>query len=337
MNDIELGNPERFGWLWLVAAQWVLVVLAAAANRRARRRFASANLIGQLFRTGADRRRVLATILSSATLALLVVCIVDIRWGKIQREVPQKGIEIMFALDVSRSMLAEDVSPNRLDRAKQMIRDTLDELVGDRVGLTIFAGDAKQQIPLTKHYDDFKQALDEVGPGMLSRGGSRLGIAIESAADGFLEKTTDHKAIVLITDGEDQQSEPMKAAISAKQDLGVRIFTIGLGDSMQGARIPLKEDGRPSFLQHEGQQVWSRLDGEILAKVATETGGAYIPAGTKRVSMADVYHGYIANVPQTEFETARIDSFEARFQWFLAPALMLLVADLLLVPTRPSM
>jgi Ca-activated chloride channel family protein len=216
-----------------------------------------------------------------------------------------------------------------------MIKDTIDEMAGDRVGLVLFAGEARQKIPLTSHYDDFIQALDDVGPDDLRRGGSRLGDAVTTAADAFLDQTSDHKAIVLLTDGEDQESEPVEAARTAHQEQGVRIFTIGLGDFRQGARIPVQTREQTGYLQHQGQQVWSKLNGEILAQVATATQGAYIPAGTKQVDMADVYHGYIASVEQKEFATAKIDRYEARYQWFLAPALLLLLAEIAITSWPP--
>jgi Ca-activated chloride channel homolog len=269
---------------------------------------------------------------------LMVLALIDIRWGKVWREVPQKGIEVVFLLDVSRSMLAEDVAPNRLERAKQQIKDTVDEMSGDRVGLVVFAGEAKQQIPLTTHYDDFKQALDEVGPQNVRRGGSRLGDAIETASHSFLSKSNAHKAIIIFTDGEDQESNPIEAAQRAHESTGARIFTIGLGDIAQGARIPIAGDSRKTFLTHDGQQVWSKQNGDILRQIATATEGAYIPAGTKQVDMADVYHSYIERIEQAKFETARVNQYEARFQWFLAPALLLLLLEIAITtwPARRS-
>lgn len=326
MNEIEIGNASHLNWLWLAMFVAALSVFSLLWNRHALLKFATPNLIRSIF---VSRRWqwVSSTLLALATILLLVVCLIDIRWGQVQREVPQKGIEVIFVLDVSRSMLAEDVAPNRLERAKQMIKDTIEEMAGDRIGLTIFAGDVRRKIPMTSHYDDFKQNLDEVSPSDISRGGSKLGDAITIGAEGFLTKTNDHKAMVLLTDGEDQESKPIEAARQVKADLGVRIFTIGLGDLDEGARIPIESTG--GFLQHQGEQVWSRLNGEVLTQVATETGGAYIPAGTKQVNMAEIYHGFIANVEEKEFQTAKINQFEARFQWFLAPALLLLVLQIL--------
>ena len=336
--DIQIGNLSQLGWLWLVALCLAACVFAAAARRRARTKFATANLIGRVLPPYRTFRRAVGTTLLTAAMAMMVLALVDVRWGKVWRDVPQNGIEVMFVLDVSRSMLAEDAAPNRLERARQQIKDTVDEMAGDRVGLVVFAGDVNQQIPLTTHYDDFKQSLDEVGPHNVRRGGSRLGDAIEAASHAFLTKSDAHKAMVVFTDGEDQESEPVAAARKAHAETGVRIFTVGLGDMDQGARIPVKSANRSGYLEHDGQLVWSKLHGDILRQVATETDGAYVPAGTKQVNMSDVYHSYIAGVEQTEFETARINLYEARFQWFLVPALVLLLLEIALTtwPARQS-
>jgi Ca-activated chloride channel family protein len=338
MADIQIGNPTQIEWLWLIAVCLGAVVLAVVAQRRARARFATANLVGRVLPKAQKLRRSAGTALVIGAMLLLVLALMDIRWGKVWRDVPQKGIEVVFVLDVSRSMLADDAAPNRLERAKQQIKDTVDEMAGDRVGLVVFAGDVKQQIPLTTHYDDFKQRLDEVGPHNVRRGGSRLGDAIEAASKAFLTKSNAHKAMVIFTDGEDQESEPLAAARKAHEETGVRIFTVGLGDMDRGARVPLESNNQSGYLVHDGEQVWSKLDGKLLRQVATETDGAYVPAGTKQVNMADVYHGYIAGVEQTEFDTAKINGYEARYQWFLLPALVLLLAEVVLTtwPARDA-
>jgi len=328
--NIQFGNLSQLNWLWLVALCVAAAAMAAVAQRRARTRFATANLIRRVLPPARALRRTVGMALVTGALAMMVLALVDIRWGKVWRDVPQRGIEVMFVLDVSRSMQAEDASPNRLQRAKQQIKDTVDEMAGDRVGLVVFAGDVKQQIPLTTHYDDFKQSLDEVGPHNVRRGGSRLGNAIDAASHAFLTKSNAHKAMVIFTDGEDQESDPIDAARRAHEETGIRIFTVGLGDMDQGARIPIQSDDHREYLQHDGQQVWSKLHGETLRQVAAETDGAYVPAGTKQVNMADVYHRYIADVEQQEFETARINQYEARFQWFLGLGLVLLLVEIVL-------
>lgn len=328
--DIQIGNPHNIWLLVVIAAGVVATAYAIVARRRAAGHFSTA--ASRRSHTSA-RRHWLSAVLLAACLALLAVGMLDVRWGRTWREVPQKGIEVMFVLDVSRSMLAEDASPNRLTRAKQQIKDMLDEMAGDRVGLVVFAGDTRQVVPLTSHYEDFKQTLDSVGPHSVRHGGSRLGDAITAAANGFLSKTNEHKAIVIFADGEDQESHPVETAKALYADKGIRIFTVGLGDMDHGARIPESESRRGGFVEYKGQQVWSKMNGQTLRQIATETHGAYIPAGTKRVNMGDVYHGYVANVEQKEFETAKINAYIPRFQWFAAPALALLLLEVF-VSTR---
>ncbi len=329
----EIGNRTNLLLLLAAVLALGLALYAQLCRRAAAKRFAAAESLAGLGWRSGSWRLWFAPWLSAAGLALLALALADIRYGKSWREVPQKGIEVMFLLDVSRSMLAEDVAPNRLARAKQQIRDLIDEMVGDRIGLVVFAGDAKQVVPLTSHYDDFVQTLDTVNPVSVLRGGSKLGEAIRVGSEGFMEKTNDHKAMVIFTDGEDQESDPLEAARTAFEEQGIRIFAIGLGDLEQGARIPAggqRSEPTPIYVQHEGQTVWSKLNGQILSEIATSTGGAYIPAGTKRVDMQGVYQGYIASVEQTEFQTARINAFTPRFQWFALPALLCFVAEFLL-------
>ena len=333
--DIQIGNPNSIWLLAVVAAGLLLTGYAIVARRRAASKFATVKNRKRLIPAGSRFRNMLSSILVATSLILMTVAVMDIRWDKTWREVPQKGIEVMFALDVSRSMLAEDASPNRLERSKQQIKDMVSEMAGDRVGLVCFAGDTRQTVPLTSHYEDFKQTLDSVGPHTVRTGGSKLGDAIQAAANGFISKTNDHKAIVVFTDGEDQESDPVGVAKKLRADQGVRVFTVGLGDMDQGARIPDAESQRGGFVQHGGQQVWSKMNGQILKQIATETDGAYIPAGTKRVNMGDVYHDYVANVEQTEFETAKINAYVARFQWFAVPALALLLLEVF-VSTRQT-
>jgi len=325
--DMQVGNPGNIWLLAVVAGGLLLSGYAILARRRAALKFATARLRSQILPPGTRTRYWMSAILIAVSMTFLCLAMMDIRWGKTWREVPQKGIEVMFVLDVSRSMLAEDVTPNRLSRAKQQIKDMIDEMAGDRVGLVVFAGDTRQSVPLTSHYEDFRQTLDSVGPHSVRTGGSRLGDAINAAANGFISKTNDHKAIVVFTDGEDQESQPVEVAKKVHAEQGIRIFTVGLGDMDQGARIPETDDRRGGFVQYEGQQVWSKMNGQTLSQIATETDGAYIPAGTRRVNMSDVYHGYVANVEQTEFETAKINAYIARFQWFAAPSLALLLLE----------
>jgi len=337
-NETQIGNPGAAWWMTAAIFIGFSVLLAAWFRRRARARFATAERLDDFFRRSSffGLHPVVAAFTSASiatvSVALLAIALMDVRWGKTEQEIPQTGIEILFLLDVSRSMLAEDVAPNRLQRAKQMIRDMVGRMAGDRVGLVVFAGESRQTIPLTNHYEDFNQMLDEVGPGSVRRGGSRLGDAIDAADRAFLNKTSAQRVVVVLTDGEDQESEPVKVAKRMHDELKTRIFTIGLGDMNSGARIPDVDLQRPDhesgrYVKYRGEAVWSKMNGEILREIAQVTDGIYIPAGTKQVDMAEVYDRYIAGMETTEFASAKVDSYVARFQWFALPALVLLLID----------
>jgi len=327
------GQLANLNWLWWVGIVLTIVVVATVRHYRASLSFASADLLRQIAPMNWTLR-IASLVLSMLALVAIVIALVDIRWGRVWRDVPQRGIEVMFVLDVSRSMLAEDTAPNRLERSKQYIKDLIEQMAGDRIGLVLFAGDVKRQMPLTNHYGDFVSGLDEIGPHNIDRGGSNLGEAIEVAADAFLEKTSEHRAIVLFTDGEYHESEPIEAAKKALTEHGTRIFTIGIGDSGSGSQIPNPSRRGGEFLKHSGQAVVSRLNDSVLEQIALTTDGAYIPAGTKQVDMAAVYHQFIANIEQRDFESARVNSYVPRYQWFLGFALLMLLADILLSALR---
>ena len=324
-QSIEVGNPE-FAWL-LAFALVIIAMLAWAGFGRSQALKSFGSQSTSLHDSARSTRMYLSGILLVATTTLLTIALVDLRWGKSSYEVPQKGLEVVFALDVSRSMLAQDAAPNRLIRAKQQVKDLVAEMAGDRIGLVAFAGDAQQVVPLTNHYDDFEIKLDSIGPHTVPVGGSRLSVAIKAAADSFIGKTDGNRTIVLFTDGEDQESDPVQLARQLHDEQGIRIFTIGLGDMDQGARIPNQSSPDGSFVEFQGQQVWSKLNGQILKQIATETEAAYIPAGTKRVNMSEIYYRYIDNVEKTQFESAKIDAYTPRFQWFAGAAFVCLLLE----------
>ena len=205
-------------------------------------RFATANLVGHLMPWVSPGRQQVRAGLVLAAVGLLVVALAGPRWGEKETEVYRRGVDIMVVLDVSRSMLADDCRPNRLAKAKQNIRDLLEVLPGDRVGLVSFAGRAALSCPLTPNYGWFRMALDEVSTESVPRGGSNLAEAIRLAARKLGERPGSHKAILLITDGEDQDSDPVFAARYALEDQEVRTFAIGLGDGSIGRRIPVETE-----------------------------------------------------------------------------------------------
>lgn len=338
MPEAMINNSMWLNLLWVVAGLVVLVGVGFTMRRRAMRLFAGSAMLRQLAPQVSDRRRYFKAGFVLVGLIALVLALIDPRWGREWRELPQRGVDVIFVLDVSRSMLADDASPNRLDRAKRFIGDMVDAMDGDRVGLVTYAGSVSQRVPLTNNYQDFMLALDEVGPHSVPRGGSLLGEAIGVASERFLDQAADHKAIVVISDGEDQGSDPVSVAEAVFSDKGIRVYTVGIGDPDQGSRIPIRtvayRPGETRYMQYDGQDVVTRMDGQTLEQIAMVGGGAYIPAETMSVDMGTVYHTHLTGIAQRDFESTRVNTYIPRFQWFAAAALILLVLDTLVSDRR---
>ncbi|MCP4510634.1 MAG: VWA domain-containing protein, partial [Fuerstiella sp.] len=250
------------------------------------------------------------------------------RFGFDLKEISSRGVDLFVLLDVSRSMLAEDVKPNRLERAKSDILDLLHKLEGDRVGLIVFAGAPVVQVPLTTDQGFFKIALDDVDSDSAPRGGTLIGDAIRKALESMEARSDRDQAIVLITDGGDQDSFPAEAAKQAAER-NVRIITVGLGDVSEGARIPQRaESGGLSFVQHEGQEVWSRMDESLLEQMATTTQGAYVPAQTLSYDLGQIYDDQLAKLTQGDISTEQRKRYREQFQMFAIPAFLLLLLDM---------
>ena len=276
-----------------------------------------------------DTTRVwLKAVLVMTAVTLLIVAIARPRFGFDLKEISSRGVDLFVLLDVSRSMLAEDVKPNRLERAKSDILDLLKKLEGDRVGLIVFAGAPVVQVPLTTDQGFFKIALEDVDSDSAPRGGTLIGDAIRKALESMEARSDRDQAIVLITDGGDQDSFPAEAAKQAAER-NVRIIAVGLGDVAEGARIPQRaESGGLTFVQHEGQEVWSKMDESLLEQMATTTQGAYVPAQTLSYDLGQIYDDQLAKLTQGDISTEQRKRYREQFQMFAIPAFLLLLIDL---------
>ncbi len=327
---------ERPGWLWpgligvLLAAAFY--VYRFAQKRRALTRFATANLFAQLMPTVSPSRQVIKAGLTVAAMLCIGSAAMGPRWGMAEKTVRLSGIDVMIALDVSRSMLAEDAGESRLERAKQDIRDLLAVLEGDQVGLVTFAGKAVLKCALTPDYGFYRLVLDEVGTHSAPVGGTLIGDAVRLAADHFDDRIKKHKVILVITDGEDHESYPIDAARDAYEQRGIRVCTIGIGDPAQGRPIPIKKDGRFVNLTHDGQVVRSKMNPKVLREMAAVGGGIYVDAGLRAIELDTIYQDIIAKMDKErrEYEATRIERGQA-WQWLFAlTALVLLFAEALL-------
>ncbi|MBG83013.1 MAG: hypothetical protein CMJ40_00535 [Phycisphaerae bacterium] len=325
--DIQFNNLDNVFWLWAVLAAGIVLILAARLRTRSLNRFAGRRMAEALTASSSPTRRRLRPWLLLATLVLLVGGLIDPRWGVRYQELQRRGVDVFFVLDTSRSMHAQDVKPDRLSRAKQYIEDVLESLGGDRVGLVTAAGDPSVTVPLTLDYGAMRLALDETRISTGRRGGSLLGDGIRLASDSFADDVEDHKAIIVLSDGDDMDSYPVEAAATAASK-GVRVYTVGLGNAAEGARIPVAADnGEQMWLTYQGEQVWTRLQAELLRKIAEAGDGLYIPAGTSNADMAEIYESSIAPGAGRDLGTATVERHIPRYRWFVLPALCLLLFE----------
>ena len=261
-------------------------------------------------------------------VVLIVLALCRPAWDAREVKIERSGRDIVFVLDVSRSMFAEDLQPNRLERAKQAIMECTEGFIGDRVGLVVFAGSASIKCPLTLDYDFFRNVLAEISWDSAQIGGTRIGDAILKTAKHLLnEKRGGYQDIVLLTDGEDHESRPEEAASVLKTG-GIRLIAIGIGDAYQGKRIEVEdaETGSTSFLTYEGQEVWSRLNTPLLRSIVEAAGqGVFREAGTGVIDLTGVYQRDIATAQGFETAAQTLLVYEEKFQWFLAGALALLL------------
>jgi Ca-activated chloride channel family protein len=274
-------------------------------------------------------RQIFKAVLLILGFAAIVFALTRPAWNPKPREIKRKGRDVVILLDVSRSMLAEDIKPNRLERAKIAINDLMETLRGDRIGIVTFAGNTSVKSPLTQDYAFVRMVIDKLAPESTTRGGTNVGDAIRQAAsDVFDEQVKEFKDIILITDCDDQEgSFPEKAAEQAGQK-GIRIIAVGLGNPNEGARIPIVgPDGTKTFLKYNGQEVWTKLDDKTLRNIATATGGAYVPVETGTFDLGQIYMDLIRSAGKRELESATILEYDEKFQIFLAFGLLCIISE----------
>ena len=329
----------RFAAIEMLVAYVLAPALVALAwwtrhrTRRALEQFGDRALLERLTATVSRRGRLVKTGLVITAVALLVTALGRPQFGSRVETVRREGQDIVVALDLSASMIAEDIAPNRIDKAKLAISELIARLNGDRVGLVAFAGEAFVQSPLTVDYAAAALFLNAMHPDIMSVQGTNMGQAISVALEAFTETDRRHRILVIITDGEDHEEE-LDDAIQRAVTEGVRIFTVGIG-SPEGVPIPETDaTGRPQGFKRdrEGTVVTTRLDETTLQELAARTGGTYYRAsatGTELSLLAEEVTGG----PGQEFESEQITVFDEQFQIFLGAALLLLLAEVL-IPDR---
>lgn len=330
---MEWQRPEFLYLILPLSAAWLLLALYSERRRlRAREAFVAQAMWSRILPEASVARFWIKLILREVALILGLVALAGPRYGMQYEEVVARGSDLYVLIDVSRSMLADDVLPSRLGRAKADVSALVNQLEGERVGLIAFAGQAVVKCPLTVDYDSFRRALEELDPDSAPRGGTAIGDAIRKALEVFQANAERDQAILLITDGDDQQSYPLEAAAVAAERR-VTVFTVGLGDADQGARIPQKADAK-TFMEYQGEQVWSKLDSHLLQDIALKTSGVYVPAGTRAYDLGKLYAEYLRGRNGNESEGHQRLRRSEQFQLFLALTVLALLIDLSISPFR---
>jgi Ca-activated chloride channel homolog len=330
---MSFGAPQ---WLWGLFLIPLLIALFIRSERRGLKRlqeFVSARLLPQLAGTVNRARRILRFALQLLGLALAIVSLAQPRWGYTFEDVKRKGLDLLIAVDTSRSMLSNDVQPTRLDRVKLAIQDLISQLQGDRVGLIAFAGRAFLQAPLTIDYDAVVEAVNDLDTKTIPEGGTNISSAITLATQSFGKSAMGNRALVIFTDGEELSGDAAKTAKEAA-DAGVRIFTVGVG-TPQGSLIPVTgDDGQTGFVKDSsGQVVKSKLDDKRLHEIAQATGGFYLHLENGPRTMQQIQNEGLAKMQAAEMDVRLSRRPIERYEWPLGAALIALALSIL-IPER---
>ncbi len=330
---IKFAHTEYFLLLAILLVFGVLFWLYRMWLKKAKRRFGDAVVISGLMPEASSSKPILKFFLVLLATAFLIIGIVDPQIGSKLENVKREGIDLFLVLDVSTSMLAEDIKPNRLERSKLAISTLIDKLQGDRVGIIIFAGNAYKQLPLTTDYSAAKLFLSAVDTKIVPTQGTAIGEAIEMATLSFGE-TEHNKAIIVITDGENHEDDAIQAATYANE-LGINVFTIGMG-LPEGSPIPLYNSyGVQTGFKKDKQNktVVTKLNEDMLRQIAAAGGGAYARANNASTGLKRIFEDINA-IDKKEIETRQFTDYEDRFQIFLGIAIFLLIFELLVADRK---
>jgi len=320
---MRFGNLPYLLFLWIVPGLILFYIYAFRKKDKYIKLFSDKKLFQQLTPDVSRRRQVLKVFLLLAAISFSVFALIRPKWGFHWEEIKRKGVDIFVCVDVSTSMLAEDIKPTRLERAKRKIHDLINLLEGDRIGLVAFAGISFVQCPLTLDYGACQIFLDYLDTDLIPVQGTAIADAIRTATRSFPKGERKSKVIILITDGEDHEGKPLEAAQEAKKE-GINIFAIGIGKP-EGAPVP-DPSGKGGFKQDSsGGLILSKLDEVTLQKIALETGGSYVRSVTGDMDLDRIYLNDIkVNIEKKELESTRRKRWEERFQWPLLIALLVL-------------
>lgn len=327
---LRFENPQYLYWLLIIPVLVAVYVLVRIWSKKQFERFANIKLRGYLAPTFSSSRANIKFVIFTLVLALLIIGAANLQSGSKMEKVKREGIDIFLCVDISNSMHAEDIAPNRLERSKQAISKLISKLGGDRIGVIVFAGNAYVQLPITTDYSAAKMFLSTVDTDLIPTQGTEIGRAIELAVKSFGENEH-NKAIIIISDGEDHENgDAVKAAQEAAK-LGIKLYTIGMGLE-EGAPIPLyNQYGKRIGYKKDKEDniVITKLDDHILRQIAEIGNGIYVRANNSNVGLDKIYDD-INKASKSEIEAKMFTDYEDQFQWFVGAALVLAIIGILI-------
>ncbi len=319
----RFAHPDFLYLLFLLPALVAFYVYAMIVKKKAIKKYGNPTLLAELMPEVSTKRQHLKFWLLFGAITMVIFIIAGPQFGSKLETVKRQGVEIMVCLDVSNSMLAEDVSPNRLDKAKQMLSRLTDGFTNDKVGLIVFAGDAFTQLPITSDYISAKMFLSSINPSMVSTQGTAIGAAINLAARSFTPDETTDKAIILITDGENHEDDAIGAAKAASEK-GIHVNIVGMGDP-KGSPIPIQ--GSNNYMKDkDGNVVITKLNEQMGQEIAAAGNGMYVRADNTN-SALKALQKEIEKMNKTELDSKVYSEYDEQFQIFAWIALLLLIAD----------
>ncbi|MCK8523243.1 VWA domain-containing protein [Aquimarina sp. D1M17] len=325
-------------YFWLLLGIPVLITMFLGVllwKNSTQKKFANSELLKKLSPNRSIFKSLLKIIVVSLALACLVIALVNPKVGTKLETVKREGVDVVFAIDVSRSMLAEDIAPNRLEKSKQLVTQIINNLASDRIGIIAYAGSAFPQLPITTDYASGKMFLQSMNTEMLSSQGTAIYEAIELAKTYYNDEEQTNRVLFIVSDGEDHEGNVKSIAEEASKE-GIKIFTIGVG-SEKGGPIPIKRNGIVQAYKKnsQGATVITKLNTNTLQEIANEANGAYID-GKNTSNVVEEVTSILQNMNKKEFEAKQFADFKDRFQWFLGAGLFLLFLDIFLLERKTS-
>ena len=329
----RFGNINYLYLLGLIPLLVVLFIILFRMRKQALKRFGNMEVISQLIPDLSFQRPVIKFVFLLLGATCIIIGLARPQFGSKLREIKREGVEVIIALDVSNSMMAEDIKPSRLERAKLDIAKMVDRLVNDKIGLIVFAGDAYTQIPITTDYVSAKLFLNTISTDIVPRQGTAIGSAIELGMKSFTQQEESSKVLIIITDGENHEDDALESARMAVEK-GITVHTIGIG-SPQGAPIPIYTGGgqKNYWKDKDGETVISKLDESMLQRIAAAGKGSYIRSTDSRVGLDKLFQE-INRMEKQELESRIYSEYEERFQYIFGLGLLFLLLEFIILERK---